>query len=69
MAKDIQEGSSKSEEWKDDILTMPDILKEQEEHEATFQAVLGGSDANSCTYSKVSFNCFIKQNIFHDLTF
>lgn len=41
--------------WGDEIITMHDVLKQEEEHEAEIQAVLGGSDAKSCTYAKVSF--------------
>lgn len=55
MADDNKASQNLNDEvWSDEIITMPDVLKEEEEHEANFQAVLGGSDAKSCTYSKVS---------------
>lgn len=34
-----------------------DLVKDAEEEEATVLAVLGGSDENQCTYSKVKIFC------------
>lgn len=36
-----------------DVVTMVDVLKEQQDFEANANAVLGGSDDKECTYSKV----------------
>lgn len=41
------------EDGGDEILTMQDVLDEQEELEKEYAAVLGGSDHKCCTYSKV----------------
>lgn len=41
-----------SENANEDILTMDDILKEEEKQEEEYQAVLGGSDDKQCTYVK-----------------
>lgn len=40
----------------DQILTMQDVLDEQDELEKEYAAVLGGSDHKCCTYSKVCDN-------------
>jgi E3 ubiquitin-protein ligase UBR7 len=37
----------------DDVLTMVDVLQEEEDREQDANAVLGGSDAQHCTYSTV----------------
>ena len=36
------------------IITMVDVLKEEEELEDDAKAVLGGSDDKNCTYTRVS---------------
>jgi hypothetical protein len=37
----------------EDTVTLGEYFKEQEEHEKNTIAVLGASDENSCTFSKV----------------
>jgi E3 ubiquitin-protein ligase UBR7 len=37
----------------DDVLTMVDVLQEEEDREQDANAVLGGSDDQHCTYSAV----------------
>lgn len=48
-----QKNESVAEDADESCVNLFDILKEQEEEEATVMAVLGGSDENQCTYSKV----------------
>lgn len=38
-----------------EVVTMMDVLKEQQEFEDDANAVLGGSDDKECTYSQVNF--------------
>lgn len=42
------------DEQDDQILTMQDVLDEQDELEKEYAAVLGGSDHKCCTYAKVN---------------
>lgn len=49
---DMDDGGSEQ------IVTMQDVLDEQDELEKEYAAVLGGSDHKCCTYSKV-FNKYI----------
>lgn len=37
------------------VITMVDVLKEEEELEDDAKAVLGASDDQNCTYSRVTF--------------
>lgn len=43
-----------AEPEEDRIVTMKDVLAEQEAQDMEYAAVLGGSDHKSCTYAKVS---------------
>lgn len=45
-----------NENGEDTIMTLQDVLDEQEELENAYAAVLGGSDEKNCTYSKV-YSC------------
>ena len=47
--KDLAPNSAKE----DDGISMIDVLREEEELEADANAVLGGSDAQNCTYPLV----------------
>lgn len=38
----------------DEILTMVDVLEQEEKLEKEYAATLGGSDEKCCTYSRVS---------------
>lgn len=40
------------------IVSLQELLAEQEELEKDYAAVLGGSDEKCCTYSKVTCACF-----------
>lgn len=56
MATDVTksvEDAEMTECEEDKVVTMMDVLQEQENFEEDANAVLGGSDDKNCTYSKV----------------
>lgn len=52
----LNETAEMSDADGEQILTMQDVLDEQDELEKEYAAVLGGSDHKCCTYSKVFFS-------------
>ena len=49
----------------DKVVTMMDVLQEQQEFEEDANAVLGASDDKNCTYSKVEKSSLCRKNIFN----
>lgn len=54
--KNTNEDAEMAECEGEKVVTMMDVLKEQEDFEEDANAVLGGSDDKNCTYSKVKLN-------------
>lgn len=62
MATDIKnanEDADMAECEGEKVVTMMDVLKEQEDFEEDANAVLGGSDDKNCTYSKVNIIIYL----------
>lgn len=53
-----QDSAQNAENENEDVISMVDYLKEEEELEKDAKAVLGDSDENQCTFSKVNFSFY-----------
>lgn len=53
--KTVTEDADMSECDGENVVTMMDVLQDQVDFEEDANAVLGASDDNNCTYSKVKF--------------
>ena len=56
------------DESSDTVVSLQDVLEEDQRLEQTANAVLGASDDSSCTYTKVYLYTCVQCTIIHHLT-
>lgn len=54
MSSDLNERQQEVDEDMEEVVTMVDVLQEEQDLEEDTKAVLGASDAQNCTYNKVN---------------